>query len=92
MRFLVEEAHAPLEARDNAGETPLFVAAASGEKDIAIYLISKGADVEVSLALAILHMYVLLTACNHSHPVLLINLLDLIALQCRLRTRMARTL
>ena len=48
VRVLVEELKAPKEARDNNGATPLFVAAASGEKDIALYLISQGANVEVS--------------------------------------------
>ena len=76
MKYLVEEAHAPLEARDNAGETPLFVAAASAEKAVALYLISKGADVEVSLALAVFHMYMLLTAFN-----LLFIIAHVIALQ-----------
>lgn len=81
VKYLVEEAHAPLEARDNAGETPLFVAAASGEKATALYLISKGADVEVSLALGILHMYMLLTAFNHPDLALLFGIAHLIALQ-----------
>jgi len=46
-KFLVEGSGAPLEAKDRLGATPLFVAAATAEKDIALYLISRGADVEV---------------------------------------------
>ena len=48
VRVLVKEFHAQLEAKDNEGATPLFVAAASGEKDTALFLIMEGADVEVS--------------------------------------------
>ena len=47
VKFLVEGAGAALEARDRSGATPLCVSAAAGEKDIALYLISRGADVEV---------------------------------------------
>lgn len=51
VKFLVEEAKSPLEVRDSSGFTPLCVAAASGNKEIALYLITKGADVEVSYCL-----------------------------------------
>ena len=47
VRRLVEQGKANLEARDRMGATPLFVAASCGEKDVALYLISKGANVEV---------------------------------------------
>jgi ankyrin repeat protein len=47
VKFLVGEAKAGLEAKDRSGATPLFVAASTAEKDIALYLISQGADVEV---------------------------------------------
>jgi ankyrin repeat protein len=47
VRLLVEEGNAPLDARDGQGGTPLYVAAATGQQAIALYLLSKGADVEV---------------------------------------------
>ena len=47
VRYLVEEARMSLESKDGMGATPISVAAASGEKDIALYLITVGADVEV---------------------------------------------
>lgn len=40
-----------LETRDQTGASVLSVAAASGEKDIVLYLISKGSNVEVCLAI-----------------------------------------
>ena len=48
VQILVEEAGMPLESKDRSGATPLSVAAAAGEKNIALFLISKHADVEVS--------------------------------------------
>lgn len=47
MRYIAEETKLPLDRKDRTGATPLSVAAASGEKNIALYLISRGADVEV---------------------------------------------
>ncbi|EIE24977.1 hypothetical protein COCSUDRAFT_83670, partial [Coccomyxa subellipsoidea C-169] len=47
VRILVEEGKAKLEARDNTGGTPLYVAAETCQQAIALYLLSKGADVEV---------------------------------------------
>lgn len=53
VQYLVEEARASLESKDRMGATPLSVAAAAGEKNIALFLISKGADVEVCLLTSI---------------------------------------
>ncbi len=50
VHLLVEEAGVPLESKDRSGATPVSVAAAAGEKNIALFLISKGADVEVSMS------------------------------------------
>ncbi len=47
MRALVEVGKAQLEAKDGQGGTPLYVATATGQQTIALYLLSKGADVEV---------------------------------------------
>lgn len=47
VRALVEEGKAPIEATDGLGGTPLYVAAATGNQTIALYLLSKGANVEV---------------------------------------------
>jgi len=48
VRALVEEGHATVDVRDGQGGTPLYVAAASGHQAIALYLLSKGANVEAS--------------------------------------------
>ena len=45
MKYLVEELHADVNARDNDGYTPLHHAAARGDNEMINYLISKGADV-----------------------------------------------
>ena len=45
MKYLVEELHADVNARDNDGYTPLHHAAARGDNDMIMYLVSKGADV-----------------------------------------------
>jgi ankyrin repeat protein len=45
MRYLVEELHANVNARDNDGYTPLHHAAARGDNEMIQYLVSKGADV-----------------------------------------------
>jgi len=45
MRYLVEELHADVNARDAQGYTPLHHAAARGDNDMILYLVSKGADV-----------------------------------------------
>ncbi|MGH9384237.1 MAG: ankyrin repeat domain-containing protein [Vicinamibacterales bacterium] len=45
MKYLVEELHADVNSRDNDGYTPLHHAAARGDKEMIIYLVSKGADV-----------------------------------------------
>jgi uncharacterized protein len=47
MRYLVEELHADVNARDNDGYTPLHHAAARGDNEMIQYLVSKGADVTV---------------------------------------------
>jgi ankyrin repeat protein len=46
MRYLVEELHADVNARDNNGNTPLHHAAARGDNEMILYLVSKGADVK----------------------------------------------
>jgi uncharacterized protein len=45
VKYLVEELGADVNARDNDGYTPLHHAAARGDNDMIMYLISKGADV-----------------------------------------------
>jgi len=45
MKYLVEELHADVNARDNDGYTPLHHAAARGDNEMIQYLVSKGADV-----------------------------------------------
>ncbi len=45
MKYLVEELGADVNARDNDGYTPLHHAAARGDNDMIMYLVSKGADV-----------------------------------------------
>jgi ankyrin repeat protein len=46
VKFLVEEVHADVNARDPNGHTPLHFAAARGDNDMIRYLVSKGADVK----------------------------------------------
>jgi ankyrin repeat protein len=46
MKYLVEELHADVNARDPQGMTPLFHAAARGDNEMILYLVSKGADVK----------------------------------------------
>jgi uncharacterized protein len=46
MKYLVEELGADVNARDNDGYTPLHHAAARGDKQMILYLVSKGADVK----------------------------------------------
>ena len=45
MKYLVEELHADVNARDNDGYTPMHHAAARGDNEMINYLVSKGADV-----------------------------------------------
>jgi ankyrin repeat protein len=45
MKYVVEELHADVNARDNDGYTPLHHAAARGDNEMITYLVSKGADV-----------------------------------------------
>ena len=45
VKFLVEEMGADVNARDNDGYTPLHHAAARGDNELILYLVSKGADV-----------------------------------------------
>jgi ankyrin repeat protein len=45
---LVEEGKARIDAKDAQGSTPLLVAVVCDQGNIALYLASKGADVEVS--------------------------------------------
>jgi ankyrin repeat protein len=46
MKYLVEELHADVNMRDNDGYTPLHHAAARGDNELILYLVSKGADVK----------------------------------------------
>ncbi len=46
MKYLVEELNADVNMRDNDGYTPLHHAAARGDNDMILYLVSKGADVK----------------------------------------------
>jgi len=45
IKYLVEELGADVNARDNDGYTPLHHAAARGDNEMILYLVSKGADV-----------------------------------------------
>jgi ankyrin repeat protein len=45
VKYLVEELHADVNMRDNDGYTPLHHAAARGDNEMILYLVSKGADV-----------------------------------------------
>ncbi len=46
MKYLVEELGADVNARDHDGYTPLHHAAARGDNEMILYLVSKGADVK----------------------------------------------
>jgi ankyrin repeat protein len=46
MKYLVEELGADVNMRDNDGYTPLHHAAARGDNELILYLVSKGADVK----------------------------------------------
>jgi ankyrin repeat protein len=46
MKYVVEELHADVNQRDNGGYTPLHHAAARGDNEMIMYLVSKGADVK----------------------------------------------
>ena len=46
VKFLIEELGADVNARDNDGYTPLHHAAARGDNEMILYLVSKGADVK----------------------------------------------
>ena len=48
MKALIEVGKTPLEIRDGQGGTPLYVAASMDQQQVCLYLLSKGADVEVS--------------------------------------------
>ena len=46
VKYLVEELHADVNSRDHEGNTPLHNAAARGDNETILYLVSKGADVK----------------------------------------------
>jgi len=46
VKYLVEELGADVNARDHDGYTPLHHAAARGDNEMILYLVSKGADVK----------------------------------------------
>jgi hypothetical protein len=46
VKFLIEELHADVNARDFNGYTPLHHAAARGDNELILYLMSKGADIK----------------------------------------------
>ena len=52
VKYLVEELGADVNARDNDGYTPLHHAAARGDNEVILYLVSKGADVKAVAAAA----------------------------------------
>ena len=52
VKYLVEELGADVNARDNDGYTPLHHAAARGDNEMILYLVSKGADVNAVAAAA----------------------------------------
>lgn len=62
MKALIEGGKSPLEIRDRQGATPLYVAASTDQQQICLYLLSKGADVEVGhfLSLTVADLHVLL--------------------------------
>jgi ankyrin repeat protein len=45
VRYLVEELGADVNARDHEGNTPAHYAAARGDNEMLLYLVSRGADV-----------------------------------------------
>jgi ankyrin repeat protein len=47
LKFVIEELHQDVNARDALGMTALHHAASRGDKDMILYLVSKGADVTV---------------------------------------------
>lgn len=47
MKALVGIGRTPVEIRDGQGATPLYVAASTDQQQICLYLMSKGANVEV---------------------------------------------
>jgi ankyrin repeat protein len=47
VKYLVEELHADVDQRDDEGNTALHNAAARGDNEMVLYLVSKGADVKV---------------------------------------------
>lgn len=50
MKALIEMGKTPLEVKDGQGATPLYVAASTDQQQICLYLLSKGANVEVLAA------------------------------------------
>ncbi|GMH40038.1 hypothetical protein BSKO_07942 [Bryopsis sp. KO-2023] len=48
VRVLVEKGNAPLEATDNEGQTPLFLAVSCRNRGVAIFLAGKGANINAS--------------------------------------------
>ena len=60
-RMLVEHGSAKVDAKDKLGETPLALACRSNHRAVALYLVHKGADVEVRSRQSRLGAY---THCN----------------------------
>src|SRR6266705_1469459 len=46
VKYLVEEVHADVNAKDHDGNTAIHNAAARGDNEMILYLVSKGADVK----------------------------------------------
>ena len=47
VKYLVEDLHADVNAKDHDGNTALHNAASRGDNEMILYLVSKGADVKV---------------------------------------------
>ncbi len=70
VKMLVEQGKANMEAKDKTGATPLFVAVDCRHANIAVYLASKGASLEVRPAKPVFSSFVLVNSCYtlpHEH-------------------------
>jgi len=72
-RYLVEERHADVNFHDNAGNTPLCSAIQAGSYEVTVYLLEKGADVDVRLDK---NRNLLMIASEANNPELISLLID----------------